>query len=517
MPKHASVNASSLDRRELLRLLGSSVAVTSTVALAGCQAIAGTDDSDGDDGFRAEIEKIDFGAEYERRRGASLEEWPYEKRTQVPTDDVGSSDAWLESESVRSAPWSAPSGWEDTAAADVDTIRFLNYGDMEYDPATAAVDALFERETGIAVERIEVVMDQAIPKAAAFLSQGQSSPHMLQATTSSSMSTYAGAGWLESVDAIMSDDEMWDMYLPICEDTYNWNGHLWGGPGTLEGVPMNVRVDLLEGRNLDGELEKIREGTWTWDDMESVMAAFEGTDVYGFGFRGGSDVDAERDWRILWYQTGGRYRSEDETITIGESGVLALEKLIEWKDNGWLPPDTVGWGEGDLTDAFLSGQVAMAAVATDLVGDATATYEPGEEYIIARMPKGTEGPNPQHATYAGGPVSAINVHASTAQKVACALYQDCRFSEAASWWEYVHEGNMAPATATYEQAEETDAVWMSNVREQVMKDAANEVFPQQREIMQNTSEEIQLAYAGEKTAATAIEDAQSFIDTVLGQ
>lgn len=500
----------SLDRRHFLGATGLSL-----VGLAGCQALS--DDEDPDGGFEREIEKIDFAADYRDRRSASLAEWPFEERTAVPTDDVGSSAAWLESDSVQSAPWTPPEGWEDTPAADVDTIRFLNYGDMAYDPATAAVDALFERETGITVERVEVVMEQAIPKAAAFLSQGQSSPQLLQATTSSSMSTYAGAGWLQTVDAVMPDEEMWEMYLPVCKETYNWNGHLWGGPGTLEGVPMNVRVDLLEEQGLDAELEKIREGTWTWDDMETVMAAFEGTDVYGFGFRGGSDVDAERDWRMLWYQTGGRYVDDDGTVTIGESGVIALEKLIEWKENGWLPPESVSWSEGDLTDAFLSGQLAMAAVATDIVGDASDAFERDDEYIIARMPAATEGPDPQHATYGGGPVSAINVHASTGQKVAGALYQDCRFSEAASWWEYAHEGNMAPATATYEQAAETDAIWLSGVREQVMADATNEVFPQQRELAQNTAEEIQLAYAGEKEPAAAIEDAQSFIDTVLDQ
>lgn len=76
---------------------------------------------------------------------------------------------------------------------------------------------------------------------------------------------------------------------------------------------------------------------------------------------------------------------------------------------------------------------------------------------------------------------------------------------------------MAPAKAVYAQAEETESVFVSDVRARAMRDARNEVFAQQGAIAQNVSREIRRSFSGKKAPEVAIRDAQRFVDAVLGQ
>ncbi|MFC6734204.1 MULTISPECIES: ABC transporter substrate-binding protein [unclassified Haladaptatus] len=473
-----------------------------------------------DSEFQKAIGKIDFSSNWKQRRTTSLDEWPMEKRSQIPTGDaLYTSDGWLQSESVKSSTWEPPKGWEETVASEVDTLKVLNYGDMQFDPATAAVDAMFEEKTGISVERIQIVVDQAIPKMAATLSSKQGDPHLLQATTDTSMTTYAQNGWLEPADFLLPEEEMYEPYLPLMKQTFTWDGTNWGAPANVEGNPVHVRVDMLEEQGIDSSvIDGIKNGNWSWDDLETVMQAFEGTGIHAWGFRGSSLTYTERDFRIHWYQTGGQYIQDDESIKVNGPGALAaLEKLIEWLDNGWLPDASTTWTQGDLADGFLSGNLAMVPVATDLFADAGEKYELDSQYVLAPPPKANVGPSPTQATWAGGPVLATNAFAPTPEKVAGALLQDARFSHENGWWEYVVESNLSWPKKPYDEAAEVDAVPFSRVRGKTMEVAKNETFPQQRAVMQKVSEELGLAYSGEKSAQEALDAAQTFIDTVLGQ
>lgn len=507
-----------IDRRKLLQYL---VAGGTTATLAGCMSGGGGGSGgSGSSEFANEIGKIDFSENWQNRRLTDLDGWPLESRTQIPSgNSLTDAQAWLNSESVKSSTWEPPSGWEETAAGNVDRIQVLNYGDMQFDPATAAVDAMFEEKTGIAVERIQIVVDQAIPKMAASLSSQEGEPNLLQATVDTSMTTYAQNGWLEPANFLLPDDSMYEPYLPLLQQTFTWNGNNWGAPANVEGNPVHVRVDLLRGQGVSqGVIDAIRSGNWSWDELETVMKAFEGTDVFAWGFRGSSLTYTERDFRIHWYQTGGQYIQDDGSIKVnGEGAKAALGKLIEWLGNGWMPDASTTWTQGDLADGFLSGNLAMVPVATDLFADASSEFSLNDQYILAAPPKANVGPSPTQATWAGGPVLATNKFAPMGKKVAGALLQDARFSTENGWWEYVVESNMSYVKQNYDEAAETDSVPFSQVRGTAMEVAKNEVFPQQRAIMQNTSEELGLAYSGEKAAEEALNASQEFIDTVLDQ
>lgn len=534
MPEYRKVKLSELSRRELMKMASSATFVGASVGLAGCVGGDGGDGGGGGGGnqsggngsgggssdLQSAVSNIGYGENWEERRGLAnpSENWAMESRLQVPESDLGASDSWIDTETVKSATWEPPSGWDDTAASDVDTIEILNYGDMQFDRATAATDALFEDRTGIKMSRTQVVVDQAIPKAAAFLSSKQSSPQMLLSTTYSSMSTYANNGYLEPVDFIQPDDAMWEPYLPIAEQTFQFNGTQWGGPNIIEGKVVHLRPQLIRDQGVDGAVvDSILAGDYTWTDLETVMEAFAGTDVAGWGYRGSSLTYTENDWREMWYQAGGGYKQGGDDVTVNtDSGLYALERMIEWKDKGWVPDAVTTWTQGDLADGFLSESLAMVPVATDLIADSVEQFGKGDSYQIAPPPRAPDdAADPQHATLATTTVSAINAFAPIEHKIAGTLFQDARFSYASSWWEYVEEGNMAYVEQVYEDA--ADQATFSQQKGAAMETAKSEVFPQQRAINQEVSEQLQLAIAGDKEPQKALEDAQSFIDTVLSQ
>ena len=527
MPEYRKVKLSELSRRELMQMVGSSAIVGSSVGLAGCiggdegtsTPTGGGANSGGSD-LASAASAIKFGENWKERRGHAnpSESWPMEKRAKVPESNLGSADSWKGKVTVKSAPWTPPPGWKDTEAGDVDEIQILNYGDMQFDRATAATDALFENRTGIKMKRIQVVVDQAIPKAAAFLSSKQKTPHMLLSTTYSSMSTYAANGYLENVGFTMPKEEMWNPYIPIAKETFNWNGKQWGGPNIVEGKVVHLRPKMIKDQGVDSSVvDKILAGNYSWSELETVMEAFKGTDIAGWGYRGSSLTYTENDWREMWYQAGGAYKNDEGKITVNtDSALYALERMVQWKEKGLVPDAVTTWTQGDLADGFLSESLAMVPVATDLIADAVKQFGKGESYQIAPPPKADDGaPNPRSRTLATTTVSAINAFADLPYKLAGTVYHDCRFSYPSSWWEYVEEGNMSYTKAVYEDA--ADVATFSKTKGQAMEKAKSEVFPQQRAISQEVSEQLQLAINGDKEPKKALEEAQSFIDTVLGQ
>lgn len=496
--------------------------------LAGCTGGGGGDGGDGGDGggggggseLEQAVSDLDFSENWQERRGISnRDDWAMEDRLQVPEGDaLYEIDEWLDTTSVDTAHWEPPSGWEDTAAGDVDTLQHLNYGDLQFDRATVATYALFEKVTGIEIETLEIVVDQAIPKMAANFSAQESSPHFLCNSAHQSMSSYAAGGHLEPVGFTQPNDEMWDPYIPTAKETFHFQDTLWGGPNIVEGTAVHIRPDLFREQGVSEDVvSRAVDGEWDWDDLETIMEAFAGTGQFGFAYRGASRVYSEQDFKVLWYSTGDGYVNDDGTVTVNtDPAVATLQKMVDWRDKGWVPEAVTNWTQGDLADGFLSENLVAVPVATDLIADAIEQgFEKGSDYTITTIPSATTGPEPQPSTLATTTLNSINKYAPTPEKVAASLYLDCRYSYASSWWEYVEEGNMAYETHVYEDAGEQ--AHFSTEKGEAMQHAKLEVFGQQRAISQKVSEEVQIAYSGDKEPQQALDDAQSFIDTVLSQ
>lgn len=524
------VDKDSLDRRTVLN----AVAAAGAAGLAGCSGNTGGQDggtgngtgngtgSSGDSGdFLQQARQIGFSDNWRQRRMASFDTWPMDARTQVPSGDAQSNpDSWKSSESLAQAPWQPPDGWDETAAGDVEELQILNFGSLDFDPATAATHALFEDRTGISLNPLELVVDQAIPRENAFLQAGRGKPEMFSVVLSDSLSTFAQAGYIQPINPLMSNDEMWEPIQPVAQNTFIYQDELYTGPNTLEGSLIHTRPDLLEEQGVDESVrQRIQEGEWSWDDLETVMKAFEGTGTYAWAYRGSSRVYTLRDWLKMFYQAGGQLQNENGKVKVNTpAGYTSLRKMVEWRDKGWVPEAVVNFGQGDLADGFLSGQFAMVPMYTDMARQALTEYEAETEYRPALSPKGgSDAPNPTRSGIASPNGVAVNPFAPTAQKLAAMLYLDARFSHPASWWEYVVEGNLPYVTKVLGEANETDAAPYPGIIKRQLKLNKIEIFPQERAIKQEISQQVQRTIAGDTSPQKALDSAQEFINTVLNQ
>ncbi|WP_227379326.1 ABC transporter substrate-binding protein [Haladaptatus halobius] len=509
-------NSKAVVRRKLLKAAG----VAGMAGLAGCLGNGGSGGGGKSDYLKA-ANSLDLGKNWEKRRLTTLDEWKIKNRKAVPSKNkLTNKKAWKGSQSVKSAPWKPPKGWKDTAASDVDSIQILNFGDLKYDPATVATNAMFEDRTGIKLEPLEIVVDQAIQKETSFLKANQSKPQMFNIVNADSLSSFVQGGHLTNLDPLMPKSKMWDPYQSVTKQTMKYQKHTYAGPTYLEGSLVHVRPDLLKEQGVPKDSVKaILNGTWTWDDLETAMKAFEGTGSYAWAYRGSSRVYTMRDFLKMFYQAGGSFVQDDGSVKINsKAGYTALSKMVEWREKGWVPDSVVNYGQGDLADGFLSGQFAMVPVFGDLVPKSLEKYKKGEQYQPTLCPKGgKDAPTPTRAGVASPTSVAVNTNASKGAKLASLLYLDACLSQPSQWWQFVTEGNQSYSKRVYEEAAKTDAAKFAKVRGEQVKLNKAEVFPQERPIKQRVSQECQKAIAGNISAKKALDSAQDFINTVTGQ
>ena len=499
-----------IGRRRLLKYVVAGAAVSAT-GRAGARQ--------GND-FQSQMQQMGWGQNWQDRRMATLDSWPLEQRQQTPDNPAAGVEPWLNSGAISNAPYSPVPGWQETAASEVDSIQILNFGSLEFDPATLATHALFQDRYGIEIEPLAIPVDQAIPREAAFLSSEASQPQAFSIVLSDTLTTFVANDYMEPLNAMWPNDSMWEPYQPLMRQSFNYQGNTWVGPNTLEGSLVHVRPDLMSEQGVeDSTITAIRNGEYSWDDMETVMQAFEGTDVYGWAYRGASRVYTYRDWLKMFYQAGGSIVQDDGTVKFNSNaGVHALQKMIEWRDNGWVPESVVNFGQGDLADGFLSGQFAMVPVFGDLVPRALEQFQANQQYFPTVSPMGgSDSPSPTRAGIASPNGVGVNVYANTADKLAAALYLDARLSYTNAWYEYTLEGNQSYVQRVYDDAAQTDAAAFSAVRGRAMSLNKVELFPQARALKERVSQELQSALAGQKPPQRALDDAQSFTDTVLDQ
>lgn len=519
------------DRRKILKYTGTA----GLAALAGCGSgnNSGSGSNGGGDGggstttsasggsggsdFQSQLSQMGWGENPDRRM-SSLEEWPADQRP-VPDNPSEGVEPWLNSGAISNSPYEPVPGWDDTAATEVDSIQILNFGSLEFDPATLAVYALFEDRYGIEVEPLAIPVDQAIPREAAFLSSGEPEPVAFGTVLSDTLSSFVTNDYLQPLDAMWPDDSMWEPYQPLMQQSFTYQQNAWVGPNTLEGSVIHVRPDLMRQQGVDESIiTSIRDGEYSWDDIETVMQAFQGTDVFGWAYRGASRVYTYRDWLKMFYQAGGDIVSDDGTVTFNsEAGVFALEKMVEYLDDGLVPDSVVNFGQGNLADGFLSGQFAMVPVFGDLVPQAVDQLDE-DQYFPTVSPLGwSDAPNPTRAGIASPNGVSINRNAPVEKKLAATLYLDARLSYTNAWYEYTYEGNQSYVQRVYNDAVEADAAAYSEIRGRALSQNKVEIFPQSRALKQRVSQEIQGALAGQKDPQTALDDAQEFTNTVLGQ
>ena len=428
---------------------------------------------------------------------------------------------WMDSEAIKSGPWTPPSGFKDSIAGEVSTLQHVNYGSLKYDPATVATQAMFKRETGINVESLQLGNATAVTKAKAALSAQEPKPALI-IQNNWSLSTFIANGFAEAVDPLMPKQEMWKPLQPYGKEVFTTNigprysgSHLYAGPQILEGLVAHIRPDLLEQQGLDPKV--YTQGEWTWDDLEKAMKAFEGTGKYAWAFYGGSGDPEYVGWNFqsMVYQQGETIVQDDGTVNFyTKSAQRALKRWVKWVNKGWVPSGTPGFTQGDLSTQFMNGSVAMVPVFTDLIPTALEQYEKGTEYTINIPKKATVGPNPGPAGIASTASLIINPFAPPAKKLAALTYMDARCSYESAWYEYTNEGNQSWVQAVYKNT--PDMPFSKQIGKAISLCNA-ETWKAQQQIYTKFATEANKALIGDKSPEKALRATQKYIDTLLGQ
>lgn len=483
---------------------------------AGCAGLGGGGGG-GDDDFASAVEGLNLGENWQQRRFGAAENWPTEDRLKTPPRDAGT---WTDSTAWKSAvenkAWSPPDGWKDTAAGDVDTIEIINHGavNMQYDPATLAVHEYFEEVTGIEVKPIEIGVDQANQREQQVLSSKESSP-VLMNITGGLLPSFVQQGWIQTTDALYPEG-VWEPYIPALQSLVQWDigpsgkTQTYGSVNIAEGTVGHLRPDLMEEQGLDPSRFQ---GEWSWDLLEEAMEAFKDTGVYAYAYYAGTPTYLSYSYRELLYQQGGRMVQDDGTVKVDtDASIRVVEKMKEWRDNGWVPGDVINYGEGDIVDLYLSGQLAFTTAFTDFVSRALGEFEPNTEYMPVLPPAANAGPSPANSALVDPNATSINPYAPTANKLAAMLYGDLKLSYVAQWWELTYESNLSYIDSVYNDAAEAGALRYGDVFGAAVQNGVAEMFPQMNAVFQRMLNPVQSAIVGDITPEEAMSQVQTYVD-----
>lgn len=505
-----------MKRRDVLGAAGG----MSILGLAGCTG-GPTTGGDGENEFLQLAQDLGVSDNWQARRVDSANNWPMSKRKDIP--DRQNDDTFRGTGTLSSAPWEPPEGWDDTPAGDVDSIQILNHGaaNMKFDPATLATHELFEDKTGIEIDPLEIGSGQADLKEQQFLNAEKKEPHAMN-VDGALTPVLVQSGHLEVVDSLYPSEDVWEPYIPALRSLTEWDidttregTHVYGYPNICEATVGNLRVDLVEEQGIDSSRF---EGEWSWDLLEETMAAFEGTDVFGYAYYAGNPTYLFYSFRSLLYQQGGQLVADDGTVQVDTAAARnVLKKMNEWREKGWVPGDVISYAEGDIVDVYLAGKVAFVDAFSDFVPRSLNQFTADEQYRVVVPPAANTGPDPQQASLVDPNCTAINTYSDPAEKLAALLYGDLRLSYPSQWWEFTFEGNMSYMDQVYTDAQQAGFVKYSGQMGAAIDRGQLELFPQMQAIFNRLTDPFQKAITGEKTPKEATQEGQEFIDSVLSQ
>jgi ABC-type glycerol-3-phosphate transport system substrate-binding protein len=161
----------------------------------------------------------------------------------------------------------------------------------------------------------------------------------------------------------------------------------------------------------------------TWDELLAAAKALtkpaaDGKDAqYGFIFPGQRGWNLTLAWIPFVYAAGGDIFKDGKPAFDSQAGVDALNLLIELKK--YAPPDVISFGEHEVNQSVLHGQVAMGVSASAITPEIEGPDSPIKSKVTSSgFPLQTADTKPKHSAALGG--WAFGVSEYTKQKDAAA-------------------------------------------------------------------------------------------------
>ena len=162
---------------------------------------------------------------------------------------------------------------------------------------------------------------------------------------------FAAQGVLAELDERVAAWEEADAYYDGPWASTMWDGHNYGVPVGSNTLALFINNTLAEEAGLD-----VSNPPQTWDELTEWAAALTNPDnnPYGLTVLGERNETATFMWLPFAQQTGEDINSQDS-----EGGRAALQLYVDLVETGYMSPEIVNYGFGDIPGQFMAGNAAM--------------------------------------------------------------------------------------------------------------------------------------------------------------
>lgn len=436
-------------------------------------------------------------------------------------------DHWIERfpflETYRPEPVAAiggyvlPEGWE-KAVQGVDKLRFLNYGGMPHDPATAMALARFEDLTGIRIEYEEMEELTLWTKTVSIMTAKSDEIDIVHHSAPFLLASIAARGWAMPLDFFWPEDVQ-GLYSPLIKDLAYYNGHWWasGWISTKPFMPF-IRKSWLEEATGSTTLPT------TWQELKTVakkLAEYlEATYGPGYAAWAVPGKDHRYMWQVVsgpFYSLGGKFVTPDgkKINLVSKESKMVHEYFIELFREGVIPSEALGWSWTDAPDLFAKGKAGIVYQGTvNAVRFSNPELAPEiQDDWIALEPLSWDAGYPKATVEEASANLSVSPFIPDERKAAALLFLDYYRSYQSQWNELAFEGNETTATALYERPDVKERLVAGPQRRAAIEAARSELLPP----IADTAQKIWLewfhrAALGEVSVDEALESAQAEID-----
>ena len=409
------------------------------------------------------------------------------------------------SERVAAPQYTLPEGWKE-AVTGVTRIRVSNSGALRNDPATVANARRFQELTGIQVEILPWAEPVVDARTVAVLSARSDAVDVLCYDHAVSYAHLVGGGWLEPVDALWNDPNIWKNYPQALQKG------LTAADGSIYGSIGRVRAEMLYYRP-----SVVASPPRTWHEVRQTARKVPGMWGYVFGAGGRGDIIVP--FSAMVYSQGGRLvdSARQRLVVSSPEGRNAWQLLTDMVlvDRS-APGLVVEYSTMEAADAFALGRAAMVLAGTTEThrfrDPQTAPGIKGDWAAIPAPKWAPEQPDTSRMAALELDGYAINRFIDDKTKAAAMLFLDFMRSHEASMRELMDEGNEA-AVLTVHDLPAAKKIAFPDVRRLAVANSVLEPLPPAgRALTGLIGEYFARAAGGSLDAARALEELQARLD-----